>query len=293
MSEEKKSEELNIVNESDLPEIPEAFAAEYKKRMAEQTPDIWDRIVAGISEESAPENVTPVGSAPEKKKGGVIAHFRKFGAYYGMAAAAVLCIAIAVPVLMNTRYAATNEAEAPAPHQSKRDGTDSYGDMEAFAVGGDEKYSEETYYDDAECAEAEESDDLFINSDDYSAAGDSQAAEESADETSDMSTDYENQYGMIIETVKAEIISMEKDNDNILTFIVKDENGMELMLNNGPMYYSERFIENTISYKDYDRLCDNMADLKEGDTIEAVIVYYDNDIRGLDETDTLFIFGMK
>ena len=84
-----------------------------------------------------------------------------------------------------------------------------------------------------------------------------------------------------------------KDNDNILTFIVKDENGMGLMLNNGPMYYSERFIENTISYKDYDRLCDNMADLKEGDTIEAVIVYYDNNIRGLDETDTLFIFGMK
>ena len=34
-----------------------------------------------------------------------------------------------------------------------------------------------------------------------------------------------------------------------------------------------------ISYKDYDRLCDNMADLKEGDTIEAVIVYYDNNIE--------------
>ena len=292
MSDEKKSEELNIVNESDLPKIPEAFAAEYKKRMAEQTPDIWDRIVAGIGEESAPGEAAPV-TEPQKKKGGIIAHFRKFGAYYGVAAAAVLCIAIAVPVLMNTKYAATNEAEAPAPHQSKRDGAGSYGDMEAFAVGGDEKYSEETYYDDAECAEAEESDDLFINSDDYSSAGDSQAAEESADETSDMDTDYENQYEMIIETVKAEIISMEKDNDYIITFIVKDENGMELMLNNGPMYYSERFIENTISYKDYDRLCDNMADLNEGDTIEAVIVYYDNDIRGLDETDTLFIFGMK
>ena len=294
MSDEKKSEELNIVNESDLPKIPEAFAAEYKKRMAEQTPDIWDRIVAGIGEESAPGETAPV-TAPQKKKGGIIAHFKRFGAYYGVAAAAVLCIAIAVPVLMNTKYAATNEAEAPAPHQSKRDEPGSYGDMEAFAVGGDEKYSEETYYDDAECAEAEaeESDDLSINSDDYSSAGDSQAAEESADETSDMDTDYENQYEMIIETVKVEIISMEKDNDYILTFIVKDENGMELMLNNGPMYYSERFIENTISYKDYDRLCDNMADLKEGDTIDAVIVYYDNNIRGLDETDTLFIFGMK
>ena len=289
MSEEKKSEELNIVNETDLPEIPEAFAAEYKKRMAEQTPDIWDKIVAGISEEGEPEKVTPVSVAPEKKKGGVIAHFRKFGAYYGMAAAAVLCIAIAVPVLMNTRYAA-NETAAPEPHQDKMSITTN--DMAGMAAGDAKEadYCEEEAYCDSvaepECyddeAEDLSDDNACFSSDDLSTASGSGDAD---DETRDADVNQE------MVTLEVEIIAVNTEDGEPVSFTVKDEEtGDVLELYRADQHIFDQYLSFTLAGDEFDNLMDNIDSLKEGDYIIVDVIYV------LDEdgnVDHCYIAGMK
>ena len=129
--------ELQLNNEENMPEIPEAFAKEYIKRMKANTPDIWDRIEAGIGEkENAKKTVTkseaPIVSFEAKKKKSVGKHFMRYGWAYGLAAVACICGIVLIPKFLggdftNRDYktaSATSERDDSQKHETNERGVD-------------------------------------------------------------------------------------------------------------------------------------------------------------------------
>ena len=74
------------------------FEQAYRELAQNEAPDLWDRIEAGLSEKSTPvlptEQPEKTENTQSQKKRAVLLHYRK----YATVAAALLCIAILIPI---------------------------------------------------------------------------------------------------------------------------------------------------------------------------------------------------
>ena len=284
MDEKKMSEELNMENVGDLPEIPEVFAAEYIKRMKADTPDLWDRIEAGIAEEPVKaEKTVP-------KKNGVLLHFKKYGGFYGMAAAAVLLIVIAMPVLSNVkRNSATANVDAPTSHQDRNDAASEVSnDKNSLNVFDNSSAS----YAEGECATASDSveescDDSYYYDSDFAGADNS---EEDSDAESAASVVTYPESGSWEMTVSVSGMEYVHGSGEVLRIYGDDGTGNIVTLTNGLLSMTDEEILEYVSDDELENLKENIDSLQNGDMIDVIVYRSESDE---DDEACIYIVGLR
>ena len=148
--------------------------SEYQNMIRAEVPDIWDKIEAKIDAQEAQKKIVPVTREAQSKIVPIKKKSSRWKYYVIPAAAALLCVAIAVPVLFNagksgataTSNATADSAMPAAVAGGNYKGESNYSTAAADSSMGDVESCDEMSYAEETCNEAadyEEAESLGMN----------------------------------------------------------------------------------------------------------------------------------